>query len=133
MINDSCRDRTLYHLKYTDCVVVCPVDCFYEGDQILFINPNECTDCDVCVPECPTEAIFYEDNVPEKWQDYIALNAEMAPQYSKICEKKPSGPWRDPLDSQVTPKATNSGLFHIVEHLKTASSACSRRNFRYVA
>jgi len=77
-----------FNCKYTDCVVVCPADCFYEGEQMLFIHPDECTDCDACVPECPTEAIFIEDNVPEKWHDYIALNAEMAPQCPNICEKK---------------------------------------------
>ena len=77
-----------FNCKFTDCVVVCPADCFYEGEQILFINPDECTDCDACVHECPAEAIFHEDNVPEKWRDYIALNAEMAPQCPNICEKK---------------------------------------------
>ena len=51
--------------KYTDCVVVCPVECFYEGDQMLYIHPEECIDCEACVPECPVEAIFHEDNVPE--------------------------------------------------------------------
>jgi ferredoxin len=50
--------------KYTDCVVVCPVECFYEGEQILYIHPDECIDCEACVPECPVEAIFHEDNVP---------------------------------------------------------------------
>jgi len=77
-----------FNCKYTDCVVVCPVDCFYEGEQILFIHPDECLDCEACVPECPTEAIFYIDSVPEKWHDYIALNAEMSPKCPNICEKK---------------------------------------------
>ena len=53
--------------KYTDCVVVCPVECFYEGEQMLYIHPDECIDCEACVPECPVEAIFHEDNVPEEW------------------------------------------------------------------
>ena len=53
--------------KYTDCVVVCPVECFYEGEQILYIHPDECIDCEACVPECPVEAIFHEDNLPEEW------------------------------------------------------------------
>lgn len=61
--------------KYTDCVVVCPVECFYEGDQMLYIHPEECIDCEACVPECPVEAIFHEDNVPEEWKSYIELNA----------------------------------------------------------
>ncbi len=61
--------------KYTDCVVVCPVNCFYEDTAILWINPNECIDCDACRPECPVEAIFPAADVPEQWQEYIELNA----------------------------------------------------------
>jgi ferredoxin len=53
-----------FNCKYTDCVVVCPVECFYEGEAILYIHPDECIDCEACVPECPVEAIFHEDNVP---------------------------------------------------------------------
>ena len=74
--------------KYTDCVVVCPVECFHEGDQMLYIDPAVCVDCDACVSECPVEAIFYEDNVPAEWHDYIALNAEMAPKCPQITERK---------------------------------------------
>jgi len=73
--------------KYTDCVVVCPVECFYEGEQILYIHPDECIDCEACVPECPVEAIFHEDNVPEEWKGFTELNAEMAPQCPVITEK----------------------------------------------
>ena len=68
-----------FDCKYTDCVVVCPVECFYQGDQILYIHPDECIDCEACVPECLVEAIFYEDNLPEQWKEYTQLNAEMAP------------------------------------------------------
>ena len=64
--------------KYTDCVVVCPVDCFREGELMLYIEPDECICCGACVPVCPVDAIFYEDNVPENWNHYIALNREMA-------------------------------------------------------
>jgi ferredoxin len=74
--------------KYTDCVVVCPVDCFYEGESMLYIDPAECIDCQACVPECPVEAIFREDEVPEEWIDFIKLNEEMIPQCSNITEKK---------------------------------------------
>ena len=74
--------------KYTDCVIVCPMECFYEGEQMLFIHPDECIDCGACQPECPVEAIFHEDNVPKQWSDYIALNAEMAPQCPQIVERK---------------------------------------------
>src|SRR5262245_35371454 len=65
-----------FDCKYTDCVVVCPCDCFYEGERMLFIHPQECVDCEACAPECPVEAIFHEDNVPAGWRDFIALNAE---------------------------------------------------------
>ena len=74
--------------KYTDCVVVCPCECFREGEKMLYIDPDECVDCDACVPECPVEAIFYEDNVPAEWREFIALNAEMARQCPPIVERK---------------------------------------------
>lgn len=74
--------------KYTDCVVVCPAECFHEGESIVFIDPVECIDCGACVPECPVEAIYYEGDVPEKWHDYIELNREMAPKCPQIIEKK---------------------------------------------
>ena len=74
--------------KYTDCVVVCPVDAFREGEQMLYIHPEVCIDCGACVPECPVSAIYYEGDVPEPWRDYIALNAEMAPRCSEITERR---------------------------------------------
>jgi len=74
--------------KYTDCVVVCPAECFHEGHSMLFIDPEECIECWACVSECPTESIFQQDEVPEKWHDYISLNREMAEQCPKISEKQ---------------------------------------------
>ena len=74
--------------KLTDCVEVCPVDCFYEGENFLAIDPDECIDCGACVPECPVEAIFYEGDVPTQWEPYIELNAEMAPRCPRITEQK---------------------------------------------
>ena len=62
--------------KYTDCVVVCPVECFYEGESMLFIHPDECIDCGACVPACPVEAIFALDETPEKWKSFIPVNAQ---------------------------------------------------------
>jgi ferredoxin len=72
--------------KYTDCVEVCPVDCFYEGDNMLVIHPDECIDCGVCEPECPADAIK-ADTEPglEKW---LALNAQFAAVWPNISEKK---------------------------------------------
>jgi len=61
--------------KYTDCVTVCPVDCFYEGENTLVIHPDECIDCGACEPECPTTAIFEEGALPEEWTAYIEINA----------------------------------------------------------
>jgi len=66
--------------KYTECVAVCPVSCFHEGMNSVVIDPDDCIDCAVCVDECPVHAIFPADEVPEKWRDYIELNAR----YSKL-------------------------------------------------
>ena len=74
--------------KYTDCVDVCPVDCFHEGPNFLVIDPEECIDCTLCVAECPAEAIFAEDDVPAGQEDYIALNAELAKTWVPIVERK---------------------------------------------
>ncbi len=74
--------------KYTDCVDVCPVDCFYEGQNFLAIHPDECIDCGACVPECPAEAIFSEDDLPEKWEDYLELNAKLAELWPNIDGKQ---------------------------------------------
>ena len=74
--------------KYTDCVVVCPVDCFHEGEQILYIDPEECITCEYCVAECPVEAIYAEEDVPEQWKEFIQLNAEMSRITPVIVERK---------------------------------------------
>jgi len=74
--------------KYTDCVDVCPVDCFNEGENFLVINPDECIDCGACVPECPTEAIFEESELPEKWAEYVEINARLSAIWPVITEKK---------------------------------------------
>ena len=74
--------------KFTDCVEVCPVDCFHEGPNFLVIDPEECIDCNLCVSECPAEAIFPEDDVPGDQRQFIALNAELAKLWPVITEKK---------------------------------------------
>jgi ferredoxin len=74
--------------KYTDCVVVCPVEAFREGEQMVYIDPEVCICCDLCVPECPVDAIVAEDDVPEDQHEFIALNAEMAAKCPPIVEKK---------------------------------------------
>jgi NAD-dependent dihydropyrimidine dehydrogenase PreA subunit len=58
------------------CIEECPVDCIYEGGRMLYIHPDECVDCGACEPVCPVEAIFYEDDLPDKWRDYTAINVD---------------------------------------------------------
>ena len=74
--------------KYTDCVVVCPVDCFHEDKEMLVIDPTVCIDCGACIPVCPVQAIFAEEDVPEKWKQYIKLNAEKSTQLPGIIKKQ---------------------------------------------
>jgi ferredoxin len=74
--------------KYTDCAVVCPVDCFHEGPNFLAIDPDECIDCDVCVSECPAEAIFPEADLPPGQEKFIKINAELAKTWPVITTKK---------------------------------------------
>ena len=81
VVNDEC-----IKCKYMDCVEVCPVDCFYEGENMLVIHPDECIDCGVCVPECPVDAIKPDtDPGLEKW---LLLNAEYAKIWPNITVKK---------------------------------------------
>jgi ferredoxin len=76
--------------KYTDCVEVCPVDCFHEGPNMLVIDPDECIDCTLCEPECPVEAIMADEDVPEEMQECIALNEELSKEWPVINEMKPA-------------------------------------------
>lgn len=73
--------------KYTDCVEVCPVDCFHAGPNFMVIDPDECIDCTLCVAECPVEAIYAEDDLPENQRHFIALNAELSKTWKTIVEK----------------------------------------------
>jgi ferredoxin len=88
--------------KYTDCVDVCPVDCFREGPNFLVIDPDECIDCTLCVAECPAEAIYAEDDVPRGQENFVKLNAELAKLWKPIVEMKDALPdadqWKDKKD-----------------------------------
>lgn len=74
--------------RYTDCVDVCPVDCFKAGPNFLVIDPDECIDCAVCVPECPAGAIFAEEDVSEDQKKFIAINAELAAVWPAITRRE---------------------------------------------
>lgn len=69
IVTGNCED-----CKFTDCVEVCPVDCFYGDDKMLYIHPDECIDCGACVPACPVEAIFPEADVPEAEEKWTQIN-----------------------------------------------------------
>jgi ferredoxin len=85
--------------KYTDCVDVCPVDCFHEGPNMLVIDPDECIDCAVCIPECPVNAIYAEEDVPEDQKKFFVLNADLAKVWPVITDAKPApgdaDQWKD--------------------------------------
>lgn len=83
VVTDNC-----IKCKYTDCVEVCPVDCFHEGPNFLVIDPEECIDCTLCVPECPINAIYAEDDLPDKLTQFIKLNEELSAEWPVITEKK---------------------------------------------
>ena len=85
--------------KYTDCVAVCPVDCFYEGKNSLAINPDECIDCGACEPECPTTAIFEESELPAKWSVYTEINAVVTG--VKSADAADTSAWPDHLKAHL--------------------------------
>jgi len=89
VVTDNC-----IKCKFTDCVEVCPVDCFYEGENMLVINPDECIDCGVCVPECPAEAI-YADTEREAEPEWLELNKKYAEEWPNITRQKPPMPNAD--------------------------------------
>ncbi len=79
VVTESC-----IRCRYTDCVDVCPVDCFRQGPNFLAIDPDECIDCAVCVAECPVNAIYAEEDVPEDQQQFIKLNEDLSRHWPSI-------------------------------------------------
>jgi ferredoxin len=73
VVCEPCQD-----CKYTDCVAVCPMECFYQDNTMLYIDPADCIDCEACVTECPVEAIFHEGSVPGPWVQFVQINADRA-------------------------------------------------------
>ncbi|WP_281557750.1 ferredoxin FdxA [Thalassomonas sp. RHCl1] len=85
VVTDNC-----IKCKYTDCVAVCPVDAFHQGPNFLAINPNVCIDCELCVPECPAEAIFQEEALPPGQEQFLKLNEELSEIWPVITEVIPA-------------------------------------------
>jgi len=82
IVTDNCKG-----CRFTDCVTVCPVACFHNDDEMLYIDPDVCIDCSACIPECPVQAIYEEDDIPEDKKHWIQINAERAPQLP-VCDSK---------------------------------------------
>jgi ferredoxin len=97
--------------KYTDCVDVCPVDAFHEGPNMLVINPDECIDCTLCIPECPVEAIVREEDLTENQREYLDLNARLATQWPVITQVKRALPeaehWANVSDKRALLEETD--------------------------
>ncbi|KRB87047.1 ferredoxin FdxA [Noviherbaspirillum sp. Root189] len=90
--------------KYTDCVAVCPVECFHEGPNFLVIDPAVCIDCGVCVAECPVEAIYDEKALPDEQKEYVELNARLSAHWPLIIQSTEPLPdaddWADKTDKR---------------------------------
>jgi ferredoxin len=100
VVCEPCHD-----CKYTDCVTVCPMDCFYEDESMLYIDPDSCIDCGACQPECPVEAIFRDCEVPTPWTHFVQLNAE------RVTVLKAGGPITEKIAAKEGPgcrRATRS-------------------------
>ena len=81
VVTENCKD-----CRFTDCVTVCPVEAFHQGDDMLYINPDVCIDCSACIPECPVEAIFEEDDLPDGMEDWVDINENMSQELPQITE-----------------------------------------------
>ena len=101
VVTDAC-----VRCKYTDCVDVCPVDCFKEGPNFLTIDPDECIDCAVCIPECPVNAIYAEEDLPADQRHFTAINRDLAPQWPVISKSREPLPdaeqWKDRANKYAT-------------------------------
>lgn len=96
VVTDNCQ-----RCRFTDCVTVCPVDCFHADEDMLYIDPDECIDCGACEPECPVEAIYEESDLPEDKKKWIQINAEKAPGLPVITEKQDPYPGAEERKKQL--------------------------------
>ena len=112
--------------RFTDCVAVCPVDCFYEGKNSLAINPDECIDCGACEPECPTTAIFEESELPSKWAVYKDINALVTG--AKKASDLETGAWPAHLQGAVASAATWANITEQKKPLPGADEAAKEEN-----
>jgi ferredoxin len=87
VVTENCKG-----CRFTDCIAVCPVDCFHADADMLYIDPNECIDCGACVPECPVEAIYDESQLPDNLKGWTEINADKAPGLPGISKKEPALP-----------------------------------------
>jgi ferredoxin len=85
--------------RFTDCVSVCPVDCFHTGEDMLYINPDECIDCGACEPECPVSAIMEDTDLPEELEKWTQINEDKCADLPLITQKE------DPLPTAEARKA----------------------------
>lgn len=101
VIAEPCVD-----VKDKACVDECPVDCIYEGKRTLYIHPDECVDCGACEPVCPVEAIFYEDDLPTEWSDYLRANTDFFSQIGSPGGAHAQGPtgYDDPMVTNLPPR-----------------------------
>jgi ferredoxin len=96
VVTDNCTD-----CRFTDCVAVCPVECFHGDDRMLYIDPDECIDCGACEPECPVSAIYEDGQVPADKQSWIQINAEKAPSLPSITDKQEPLPTAEAKKKQL--------------------------------
>ena len=107
VVTDNC-----IKCKYTDCVEQCPVDCFREGPTMLYIDPDLCIDCQICVPLCPAEAIFSEDGLPDIYAMYLQINKEQSKKCPEIVDKKDPLPTARTLDQILDYEKQNGPIQH---------------------
>ena len=96
IVTENCK-----RCRFTDCVAVCPVDCFHADDEMLYIDPDECIDCGACVPECPVEAIYDESQLPDEMREWTAINAERAKKLPVINETGEAYPGAEERKKQL--------------------------------